>query len=299
MHGAKAMRFGPTRQKVVPASQTAMIVAGGSLESTVVLGSRLMQLDVHAVRVFARLADPVARFSSGGQESFQNKRTMIAAGEGRSGRRDVATRRVPAVLSLALEKTPLDRGLVPEGGTKPERDVVKHGSGMNLQPPGAQPSMNLQPPGAQPPIGGMLVVGTVNRPVIGEQPLTMSYLVGRSSAMNEELQRSLRFAEEGSVVRRRVATRWGPERVADIPRVLSSASKFRLDRCFSGWLYEAAANLDAESLGDVQWRSERRQGLMAGGSSLILGVLPSVSRISIMALRSGSERSMPGLDHTL
>ncbi|KAJ4980468.1 hypothetical protein NE237_031305 [Protea cynaroides] len=192
MHGAKSMRSGPTRQKVVPASQTATIVAGGSLESTVVLGSRLMQLDVHVVRVFARLADPVARFSSGGQESFQDKRTMTAAGEGRSGRQDVATRRVPMVLSLALEKTPLNRGLVPEGGMKPERDVMKHGSRMNLQPPGAQPS-----------IRGMLAVGTVNRPVTGEQPLTMSYLVGRSSAMNEELQRSLRFTEEGSVVRQR------------------------------------------------------------------------------------------------
>ncbi|KAJ4970430.1 hypothetical protein NE237_003529 [Protea cynaroides] len=72
------MRSGPTRQKVVLASQTATIAASGSSEVSAVLRSRPMQLDVHAVkssanpdpgiRVSVGLADPVARLSSGGQE---------------------------------------------------------------------------------------------------------------------------------------------------------------------------------------------------------------------------------------
>ncbi|KAJ4955439.1 hypothetical protein NE237_012222 [Protea cynaroides] len=55
----------------------------------------------------------------------KDKRTATAAGEGPGGWRDVATRWVPGVRSLTSEKALLDRGLVPEGGTKPEKDVAQ------------------------------------------------------------------------------------------------------------------------------------------------------------------------------
>ncbi|KAJ4972123.1 hypothetical protein NE237_005222 [Protea cynaroides] len=64
MHGAEAMRSVPTRQKVVPASQTVTLASGRLSEVASVLGSRSMQLDVHVVS-FSANPDPGIEVSAG------------------------------------------------------------------------------------------------------------------------------------------------------------------------------------------------------------------------------------------